>query len=89
MNFLNENLINFGRVQTLITLIPEMKKLLFLFVCSFLTVISFGQNKVEKEASAIVYEGKMLYYSEMASWYGTDIFLEKCSSQRVNAGGYF
>lgn len=66
-----------------------MKKLLFLFVCSFLTVISFGQDKVEKETAAIVEEGKMLYYSEMASWYGTDIFLEKCSSRRANAGGYF
>lgn len=66
-----------------------MKKLLFLFVCSFLTVISFGQNNMEKETSAIVEEGKMLYYSEMASWYGTDIFLEKCGSRRTNAGGYF
>jgi hypothetical protein len=25
----------------------------------------------------------------MASWYGTDIFLEKCKEQRQNMGGYF
>jgi len=47
---------------------------------------SFGQSKEEKE---ILREGKKLYRSEMASWYGTDIFLEKFSDQRENAGGYF
>jgi hypothetical protein len=65
-----------------------MKKLLFLLISLFSIVLVFGQN-VEKETSSIVEEGKMLYYSEMASWYGTDIFLEKCSSRRANAGGYF
>jgi hypothetical protein len=66
-----------------------MKKVIFIFIYSFLIVIAFGQNKVEKETSLIVDEGKMLYYSEMASWYGTDIFLEKCSSRKANIGGYF
>ncbi|GAB3514164.1 hypothetical protein GCM10027442_28410 [Emticicia fontis] len=34
-------------------------------------------------------EGKKLYQSEMASWYGTDIFREKYLSKKENTGGYF
>ncbi|MBK8496279.1 MAG: hypothetical protein IPL50_15680 [Chitinophagaceae bacterium] len=36
----------------------------------------------------IVDEGKRLYRSEMASWYGTDVFLEVYKDQS-NIGGYF
>jgi len=38
---------------------------------------------------SIVAEGKKLYRSEMASWYGTDIFVEKFKEQRKNLSGYF
>jgi len=41
-----------------------------------------------KKTQPIVDEGKLLYKSEMASWYGTDIFLENYK-QRENIGGYF
>lgn len=46
-----------------------------------------GQSKIDKETSAILEEGKMLYKSEMASWYGSDIFMEKYS-EKEKIGGY-
>lgn len=52
-------------------------------------MIAFGQDKLEKKTSAIVAEGKLLYKSEMSSWYGTDIFLDKFKDRRENIGGYF
>ena len=54
-----------------------MKKILITFINLTVCIIAFGQDKIEKATSAIVAEGKQLYKSEMASWYGTDIFLEK------------
>ncbi len=60
--------------------------LLLLFIGSSL----FGQSqkKIKKITDPIVAEGKMLYKSEMASWYGTDLFLENYK-ERQNIGGYF
>lgn len=49
---------------------------------------SFAQPSVEEQTRPIVDEGKRLYRSEMASWYGTDIFIEKYKD-RENIGGYF
>ena len=40
------------------------------------------------QAQPIVDEGKRLYKSEMASWNGTDLFLENYKD-RANIGGYF
>lgn len=57
----------------------------------FLTLISLsvsGQKNPTDEAQPIVAEGKLLYKSEMASWYGTDLFLENYKD-RENIGGYF
>ena len=48
----------------------------------------FAQAKLDKNTQPIVAEGKLLYRSEMASWYGTDLFLEKYKT-RENIGGYF
>jgi hypothetical protein len=48
----------------------------------------FGQKNPTEEAQPIVDEGKMLYKSEMASWYGTDLFLEKYKDVD-KIGGYF
>lgn len=48
---------------------------------------SIGQSQIDQETSAIVEEGKMLYKSEMASWYGSDIFIEKYN-QKEKIGGY-
>lgn len=48
----------------------------------------YSQKNLNKRASEIVKEGKTLYQSEMASWYGTDLFMEKYK-EREKIGGYF
>lgn len=47
-----------------------------------------AQKDPNKRAEPIVEEGKMLYRSEMASWYGTDVFLANYTD-REDIGGYF
>lgn len=64
-----------------------MNKTLILIFTLF-TFSVLAQNNLTKEAQPIVAEGKLLYKSEMASWYGTDLFLEKYKD-RQNIGGYF
>jgi len=66
-----------------------MKKTFFIIISTIYCSIVFGQDKIEKATSIIIAEGKKLYRSEMASWYGTDIFLEKFSDRKSNIGGYF
>ena len=51
-----------------------------------ITFVSYSQQKEEKD---VITEGKKLYRSEMASWYGTDLFLARFADKRENAGGYF
>lgn len=66
---------------------PAGKKtlsLLFMLLC--MTVA--GQDNPTAEAQPIVAEGKRLYHSEMASWYGTDLFLENYPNKAA-IGGYF
>ena len=53
-----------------------MKIKIYLFIILF-GFNCLGQSKIDKETSEILEEGKMLYKSEMASWYGSDIFMEK------------
>jgi hypothetical protein len=53
-----------------------------------MTLSVFGQKNPTEEAQPIVAEGKLLYRLEMASWYGTDLFLENYK-KRENIGGYF
>lgn len=64
-----------------------MNKLLT-FLFALLSVSVLGQSNPTDEAQPIVAEGKLLYKSEMASWYGTDLFLENYKN-RENIGGYF
>lgn len=64
-----------------------MKKLITIITILLSLSSSFGQSKIEKKTKAIVEEGKRLYKSEMASWYGTDIFLAKFK-EREKIGGY-
>jgi len=64
-----------------------MNKLLTLLF-TLLSVTISAQDNPTKQAQAIVQEGKLLYKSEMASWYGTDLFL-KMYKDRENVGGYF
>lgn len=63
-----------------------MRKVLIAILTTAVGTIAFGQSKEERE---ILKEGTKLYQSEMASWYGTDIFLEKFTDKRQSAGGYF
>lgn len=65
-----------------------MKKINYILSIILICQITFGQSKTEKETSKIVEEGKILYKSEMASWYGTDIFMEKYK-EKEKIGGYF
>lgn len=60
----------------------------FTFLLAILSINVYGQPNPTDEAQPIVAEGKLLYKSEMASWYGTDLFLEKYKD-RENIGGYF
>lgn len=54
----------------------------------------FGQTKyldrktIDHITDSIETEGKRLYRSEWASWYGTDIFREKCADKRPLSAGY-
>jgi hypothetical protein len=59
-------------------------------LCLFTVLFGFsclGQSNIDNKTTAIIEEGKMLYKSEMASWYGTDIFMEKYS-EKEKIGGY-
>ncbi len=63
-----------------------MKKVYAVF-CLLMIFFSNAQN-LEKLADEITEEGILLYRSEMASWYGTDVFLANYPD-RENIGGYF
>lgn len=63
-----------------------MKKIVSVILC-LLSFSVYCQN-LEKIAKEITNEGIMLYKSEMASWYGTDLFMEAYKN-RGNIEGYF
>jgi hypothetical protein len=65
-----------------------MKQTLLLLLCLFINKYLSAQKTPTEEAAPIVAEAKKLYLSEMASWYGTDLFLENYKN-RENIGGYF
>jgi hypothetical protein len=58
------------------------------FILALLTLSVLGQKNPTELAQLVVAEGKLLYKSEMASWFGTDIFLEHFKD-RAKIGGYF
>lgn len=64
-----------------------MKKVLT-FILMLITLYVSGQKDISKITHKIVAEGKILYKSEMASWNGTDIFIEKYKNKE-NISGYF
>lgn len=66
-----------------------MKQLACICICLGLYFTVSAQEANKHVVDSIVQEGKALYRSEMASWYGTDIFLEVAKDQRNNIGGYF
>lgn len=57
-------------------------------IVTLFTSLIFAQKNPTEKAQPIVQEGKLLYRSEMASWYGTDLFLEN-TTDRNKIGGYF
>lgn len=68
-----------------------MKKLfslLSLLLSACALYAQYGEDFVVKLTEPIVNEGKAMYRSETASWFGTDIFLEVYKN-RENIGGYF
>lgn len=60
----------------------------FTIILSLFSIGIYGQVNPTNQAQPIVAEGKLLYKSEMASWYGTDLFLERYQ-KKENIGGYF
>jgi hypothetical protein len=64
-----------------------MKKYLFLLPFFLITLCSSGQVNVQAITDSITAEGKKLYQSEMASWYGTDIFMA-VYKDKSRIGGY-
>ncbi len=64
-----------------------MKRIFFLFL-TFVSLSAGAQTDLQTRIKTVVDEGKRLYRSEMASWYGTDLFLVNYKS-RTNVGGYF
>lgn len=61
---------------------------LIAFLLLFASATTTAQDNYLKYTKPIVDEGIRLYKSEMASWYGTDLFLENYKD-RSNIGGYF
>lgn len=74
-------------IHILYTTKTGMNKL-FTLLFTLLSVTLSAQPNPTEQAQPIVQEGKLLYRSEMASWYGTDLFL-KTYKDRENIGGYF
>jgi hypothetical protein len=66
-----------------------MKFLVFTLTTLVLLTTADAQDTIQQTNQAILDEGKQLYHSEMASWYGTDLFLVRFKDQRENIGGYF
>jgi hypothetical protein len=67
--------------------IKTMKKTFSIIILFTISILTYGQSDIDKLTKPIVEEGKSLYRSEMASWYGTDLFLEKFT-EREKIGGY-
>lgn len=65
-----------------------MKRVLVLSASIFFNTLLLAQGNLQEITKPIVAEGKRLYRSEMASWYGTDVFMERYKKTE-NIAGYF
>lgn len=65
-----------------------MKRTAGIISCLIIVVQSFSQIELDKKSDTLLAEGRRLYKSEMASWYGTDIFLGQYKD-KDRIGGYF
>lgn len=68
----------------------QMKPKSCVVILLLISFVSFSQSKkIERLRDQTINIGKMLYRSEMASWYGTDVFLERHEERKSDIGGYF
>lgn len=67
----------------------KMNKALIFLLFNFISTAIFGQEDYHVKTDSIEREARKLYRSEMASWYGTDIFLERYRDKVNKSGGYF
>ena len=66
-----------------------MRKLIISCALLVFALKTFAQHKdTQRITDSIVNEGKALFRSEWASWYGSDIFLAQCKQKRALVGGY-
>lgn len=66
-----------------------MRNLFTLLTLCLLAQTAFAQKKnLEAIADSIQREAMVLYRSEMGSWHGTDIVLDKFKHKREQIGGY-
>ncbi|MEJ0030550.1 MAG: hypothetical protein WDO15_09345 [Bacteroidota bacterium] len=63
-----------------------MKTIVSIFLLTVAVHYGLAQSETERK---LVIEAKKLYKSDMASWYGTDIFMAKFQDKRPRARGYF
>ncbi|HAL82983.1 MAG TPA: hypothetical protein DCO83_12730 [Mucilaginibacter sp.] len=67
-----------------------IKKIIFALILLSSFTRTFAQHeRLDQITDSITNEGKALYRSEWASWYGTDIFVAKCPDKKPLSGGYF
>lgn len=55
-------------------------------LCSY---AQYSRERLDQITDSLMAEGKALYRSEWASWYGTDAFMAKCPERQSFSGGYF
>ena len=65
-----------------------MKNILFAALLLLSANLHSQKKDLDKKIADVVAEGKTLYKSEMASWFGTDLFIEQYKEPE-KAGGYF
>ncbi len=66
-----------------------MNKLIILSITFFLAFPAFSQEVPLQVRDSILKEADILYKSEQASWYGTDIFMQEYKGNKNNITGYF
>ncbi|MES2275119.1 MAG: hypothetical protein V4592_03790 [Bacteroidota bacterium] len=66
----------------------KKKMLILMAFCTCIKIAAAQSPDLIHIADSVEREGKTLYQSEIASWYGTDIFLEKCKGKAGRIGGY-
>ncbi|MFY0254171.1 hypothetical protein ACDQ55_09480 [Chitinophaga sp. 30R24] len=65
-----------------------MKNILLSLLFLLGTTQTFAQLNLDLITDSIAQEGERLYRSELAAWYGTDIFLERFKTLKEQSGGY-